>query len=143
MQHPTMDDFEIDTYYTNDDPELDLQDIFGSEATEVVESGLSNADYNLDSPLNPDFINGLIIYLQTKTTPGHHRGRIIREGSPIAESNTLNVYIVKDPLTFHHVVGRLMMKLSKYLKTKPVGIQRMLEQAHEDTVCGAMYLAEF
>lgn len=41
--------------------------------TDIIDSGMSNADYYLDSPLNADFVEGVLNYIRTKVYPAHHR----------------------------------------------------------------------
>lgn len=110
---------------------------------EPIDSGLSNLDYNLDSPLNPDFINGLIELFRASKTPDHHRIRIEKEFVKIAG----NLGIVKNELRtsdyFHHDLGQLLSNVSIPTGNPPEGIRELLTIAREDKILSNKFLVEF
>lgn len=106
-----LEDYMYDDNFEDGTNELDLEEIVGLD--EMVDSGLSNSDYNLDSPLNPDFVDGLVHHLKTGAKPTHHLSRILKESKIIRDRGGLiHIPTLKDSKFFHFYLGRTMMRVA-------------------------------
>lgn len=136
-----MDDLEEQlTYHEAED---DLDDLVIDDHGSNVESGLSNADYNLDSPLNSDFIDGLVTYLKTKIEPLHHKSRILREATVIVEHQQIRVENLRDHHSFHHILGDILIQASTRRSVSLTGIKNHMEETLEGKLRGEEYLTNF
>jgi len=133
-------DIEYDQAYSAIDDDLHHTD---RDNHEYVDSGMSNSDYNLDSPLNSYFIDGNHEYLLTKRSPVHHKVRILREVSIILQNLQIRPEVLKNSTRFHHIVGSLMMSLSEPIGNPPLGVIRILNYASSDAILADAYLVEF